>query len=334
MQHNASFLTMPEHPCMIARLIDQLQEASRDCLEDPRAFLAGALKENIGGGRRKTLLQVGFAIAILLYAVAFVLMLVFWSVAHQRSRAAQTVDHPRVMISLPPDWLKVDMPEGAEKSAGGGGGGQHTLVEPSRGEPPLSSLTPLVMAPRPEPTLTPPVLPIIESMMVDPRIQFRRDDLSPTGLPDSGTLAPTAGPGSGGGIGTGSDGGIGVGAGPGIGPGSGGNAGGNERNLSVGRPNSTLHQPAVDERPILLNQPRPLFTEEARKNKVQGVVRVRIRVDTNGAVREVVLIRGLPDGLSEQAIRAAYQMHFRPAMKNGRPVSYWLSNVEIEFNLR
>ena len=63
-------------------------------------------------------------------------------------------------------------------------------------------------------------------------------------------------------------------------------------------------------------------------------MRVRILVGSNGAVQEVVLTRGLPDGLNEQAIRAAYQMRFRPAMKNGQPVSYWLNNVEIEFNLR
>jgi periplasmic protein TonB len=170
--------------------------------------------------------------------------------------------------------------------------------------------------------------------MVDPRIQFKQDDLTLTGLPDGLSFVPSAGPGSGGGIGTGSGGGIGVGDGPGVGQGRGGNTGGDAKNLGVGRPNSTLHQTAVDERPVLLNQPRPLFTEAASKNKVQGVVRVRILVDSQGAVKEVVLTRGLPDGLNEQAIRAAYQMRFRPAMKNGQPVSYWLSNVEVEFNLR
>ena len=49
---------------------------------------------------------------------------------------------------------------------------------------------------------------------------------------------------------------------------------------------------------------------------------------------QVVVTRGLPDGLSEQAVRAAYQMRFRPALRDGRQVSYWLSSVEIEFNLR
>ena len=61
---------------------------------------------------------------------------------------------------------------------------------------------------------------------------------------------------------------------------------------------------------------------------------MRILVDASGAVKEVVVMRGLPDGLSEQAIRAAYQMRFKPAIKSGQPVSYWLSNVEVEFNLR
>ena len=76
------------------------------------------------------------------------------------------------------------------------------------------------------------------------------------------------------------------------------------------------------------------FTEEARRNKIQGVVRMKILIDSTGKVAQAVVTRGLPDGLDTEAIRAAYQMRFRPAMKNGSPVSFWLSNVEVEFNLR
>lgn len=47
MQNNASFLGMPEHPCMITRLMDEMREASREFREDPRAFLTGALKGGI-----------------------------------------------------------------------------------------------------------------------------------------------------------------------------------------------------------------------------------------------------------------------------------------------
>jgi TonB family protein len=90
---------------------------------------------------------------------------------------------------------------------------------------------------------------------------------------------------------------------------------------------------AVDQRPTLLNNPIPRYTEEARKNKVQGIIIARLLVDTDGLVKQVRITRGLPDGLDEMAIRAAYQMRFKPAMKGGQPVSFWLS-VQIEFNLR
>ena len=52
-----------------------------------------------------------------------------------------------------------------------------------------------------------------------------------------------------------------------------------------------------------------------------------------GVVRQVVVLRGLPQGLNEEAIRAASQMRFTPAMKNGRSVSVWVP-VDIEFNIR
>jgi protein TonB len=83
-----------------------------------------------------------------------------------------------------------------------------------------------------------------------------------------------------------------------------------------------------------LNNPRPFYTEEARVSKVQGVVRVRLLVGADGRVKEVVVKSGLPHGLTEQAILAAHQMRFTPAIKGGVPVSYWLGNVVIEFNIR
>ncbi|MEK6320797.1 MAG: energy transducer TonB [Acidobacteriota bacterium] len=334
MQNNASFLAMIEQPCIIERLTDEVREALREFREDPRAYVTSALKRDVGGSRRKMLLKVGLAIAILFYAIAFVSMLVFWSLAQHRAQAAHSGEYPTVVLKLAGYWPKVETLTGEDKPGGGGGGGRQTITQPSKGDVPISSLTQLVIAPRPEPQLTPLVLPVIEKVMVDPRIQFKRDDLSLTGLPDGTSLIPSAGPGSEGGIGTGAHGGMGRGEGPGVGPGDGGNTGGDGLKFGVGRPHVAVDQAGVDERPVLLNRPQPRYTEEARKHKTQGVVRVRILVEASGRVTEVVVIRGLPAGLSEQAIRAAHQMPFRPAMKNGRPVSYWLSNVEVELNLR
>ena len=80
-------------------------------------------------------------------------------------------------------------------------------------------------------------------------------------------------------------------------------------------------------------QARPNYTEEARKNKITGVVLARLLVGADGSVKQVRIARGLPDGLNEEAIRAAYQIRFKPAMKGGQPVAFW-QMVEIEFNLR
>lgn len=334
MQNNALFLGMIEQPCMIARLTDELREASSDFRKNPRAFITTALKRDVVGGRRTTLLQLGLAIAILFYTLAFVTMLVFWSLGHHRAQRPDGDQLPAIVLKVPGYFQKVEIPNGDDKpSGGGGGGGNQTNTPPSSGSLPIASLDPLVIAPRPEPQLTPPVLPVTERVMVDPRIQLNHDDLSPTGLPDGVGLTPSAGPGSDRGMGTGPGGGMGPGNGPGVGPGGGGNTGDGTYTIGGAKLKPAV-QVIVDERPVLLNRPRPMFTEEARRNKIQGVVRIRVFIDVGGKVAQAVVTRGLPDGLDQEAIRAAYQMRFRPAMKNGSPVVFWLSNVEVEFNLR
>jgi TonB family protein len=109
----------------------------------------------------------------------------------------------------------------------------------------------------------------------------------------------------------------------------GGRGGGMGPSVSPG-PSPTL---SVDTRPVQLNQPVPQYTEEARKNKIQGVVVVRVLIGTDGLVKRVSVVRGLPDGLDEQAIQAAYKLRFTPAMKDGKAVAYQ-RNIPIEFNLR
>jgi len=77
----------------------------------------------------------------------------------------------------------------------------------------------------------------------------------------------------------------------------------------------------------------PGYTEEARKNNIQGIVTLRVLVGADGAVKRVMITRGLPDGLDERAIAAAYQARFKPAMKDGQPVEYWVG-LQMEFNLK
>jgi protein TonB len=322
---------MLEQPSVLKRLVVEFGGALREFREGPRAFITSAIKDP--GHRWTTLFRLGLATAILFYAVVFATTILLWSLNHQKDGRA--IQQPSIFVFAPLRYPpQAKMPDAQGESGGGGGGGRNTVQPPSIGDLPAFALTNPVVAPRPEETLTPPSLPFFETVKVDPRIQVERDNLVPTGLPDGANLPPSAGPGSQGGIGTGSRGGVGPDDGLGVGPGSDENIGGGRPSEGGRRRQDTQHPDAVDTRPVLLNHPQPLFTEAARKNKVQGVVRVRILVDSNGAVREVAVVRGLADGLNEQAIRAAYQMRFRPALKNGQPVSYWMNNVQVEFNLR
>jgi TonB family protein len=88
----------------------------------------------------------------------------------------------------------------------------------------------------------------------------------------------------------------------------------------------------VDQKAKILSQPKPSYTEEARKNQVSGVVELRAVFSSNGSVTSISATRGLPDGLTERAIAAAKQIQFVPAIKDGHPVSVWVQ-IQYNFNL-
>jgi len=79
----------------------------------------------------------------------------------------------------------------------------------------------------------------------------------------------------------------------------------------------------------LLTLPPPTYTADARKNAVSGVVVLKAIFASNGQVQNIRVITGLPFGLTEQAVNAARQIKFTPAMKGGRPVSMWM---QLEYN--
>ena len=88
----------------------------------------------------------------------------------------------------------------------------------------------------------------------------------------------------------------------------------------------------VNSRARVLRKPEPAYTEAARNNQVTGTVVLRCVFGADGMVRNLFVVKGLPDGLSERAIEAARKIKFIPAMKDGRPVSMWMQ-LEYNFNL-
>ncbi len=73
-------------------------------------------------------------------------------------------------------------------------------------------------------------------------------------------------------------------------------------------------------RPVeILYKPRPAYTEEARQLHVEGEVLVEVMFSATGQLRVQRVVRGLGHGLDESALRAAQQIRFRPAQRDGSP---------------
>jgi TonB family protein len=78
---------------------------------------------------------------------------------------------------------------------------------------------------------------------------------------------------------------------------------------------------APDASPVeILAKPRPAYTDEARRLKIEGDVLLEALFTASGQVRVLKVLRGLGHGLDESAIRAAEGIRFRPAMHGGAPV--------------
>lgn len=88
----------------------------------------------------------------------------------------------------------------------------------------------------------------------------------------------------------------------------------------------------VTRKAAVLSKPEPLYTFDARRHNVTGTVRLRMTLAANGTVRNIVPLTTLPDGLTEQAVEAARGIEFTPALKDGRPVSQYVT-VEYNFNI-
>jgi TonB family protein len=82
----------------------------------------------------------------------------------------------------------------------------------------------------------------------------------------------------------------------------------------------------------ILFKPRPAYTGEARRLRIEGDVVLEVAFTAAGEVRVLRLIRGLGHGLDEAARDAARQIRFRPATRDGAPVDATAA-VHIVFEL-
>jgi protein TonB len=87
--------------------------------------------------------------------------------------------------------------------------------------------------------------------------------------------------------------------------------------------------------PRLLKEIKPVYTAEAMRAKVQGVVQLRAVVLPDGSVGRVEVLKSLDAvfGLDQEAIKAARQWRFAPGMRLGEPVAVRVV-LELSFTLR
>jgi TonB family protein len=226
---------------------------------------------------------------------------------------------------------------------GGGGGGRDEQLPASGGKLPTAQLevSPILTANPKPPAIAQPHLPTPVTMQVDPALIKPDPSKVPYGLANSTSDTPSSGPGHGGGMGSGTGGGVGEGDGTGLGPGHGANTGGGERHDGGGGPgggggggeyNRSFKMSEVSVRAVITSKPEPGFTEEARKENVTGIVRLRAVLSASGDVTNISVVKGLPGGLTERAISAAKQIRFRPAQKDGHTVSQYVT-LEYNFNI-
>jgi TonB family protein len=67
-------------------------------------------------------------------------------------------------------------------------------------------------------------------------------------------------------------------------------------------------------------KPKPIYSEEARRLGLEGEVVLEAVFSASGELRVLRVVRGLGHGLDEAALRAAEQIRFKPAQRDGQPV--------------
>lgn len=130
------------------------------------------------------------------------------------------------------------------------------------------------------------------------------------GDPNGRFMSDGSGQGSGRGTGQGS--GSGTGAGSGTGYGSGSGTGVNARTGSENTGSS------IQELRII-SKPLGKYTVAARESDIQGTVVLRITFLASGQIGSISVVKGLPHGLTEQAIVAARLILFEPKKIDGVP---------------
>lgn len=203
-------------------------------------------------------------------------------------------------------------------SHSGQGGGTNDPLDANKGRLPKLDLNAIEKVQ--VPLLDHPKLELENSVAVPPDAKLPDNPTMPLiGVHNSTNVTVVSGgPGKNGGIGFGPDGGYGPGSGPGWGPGSG----------------PGIYTPGAGgvSQPVPIVTPEAEFSDEARRQKYEGVCMISVIIDPQGNPQSPRVVRRLGMGLDEKALEAVMKYRFKPARKDGKPVAVRIS-VMVNFRL-
>ena len=89
-----------------------------------------------------------------------------------------------------------------------------------------------------------------------------------------------------------------------------------------------------DDPPVPKTPIRPEYPEIAQEAGIEGTVYVQAFIDKRGKVKEVSVVKGIPNtGLNEAAMEAIRKTRFRPAKQRERAVGVYIS-IPVHFKLK
>jgi TonB family protein len=170
------------------------------------------------------------------------------------------------------------------------------------------------------PLLDHPKLALDNSIAVPPDVKLPDNPTMPLiGVHNSTNVTVVSG-------GPGKNGGIGFGPGGDYGPGSGNSWGPDSGN--------GIYRPGVGgvSQPVPISTPEAEFSDEARRQKYEGVCVISMIIDAQGNPQSPRVVQRLGMGLDEKALQAVMKYRFKPARKDGKPVAVRIS-VMVNFRL-
>lgn len=87
--------------------------------------------------------------------------------------------------------------------------------------------------------------------------------------------------------------------------------------------------------PVLVKNVSPEYPEQALKSGIEGVVWVKITIDTTGKVTDAIVVKdsGTDIGFEEAAIKAAYKTKWKPALEKDQPIATHVT-YKVDFFIR